>query len=245
MLCTNRILVVGDVHGAYLALKKILKKCNLSNDDLLIFLGDYVDGWSESPKVIDYLIELKESYQCIFLQGNHDELLLKWFLTKEDNPLWIKHGGQSTINAYKNIDNSTIEKHIHFLKNLTPYYVDERNRLFVHAGFTNPNGIEHEYFPKMYHWDRTLWETALALNENLSPDSLLYPKRLKLFEEIFIGHTPVTRINQTIPVNKANVWNIDTGAAFWGPLTIMDADTKEFWQSQPVCELYPNESGRN
>jgi serine/threonine protein phosphatase 1 len=30
----------------------------------------------------------------------------------------------------------------------------------------------------------------------------------------------------TTPVQKACVWNIDTGAAFKGPLTIMDIDTK-------------------
>jgi serine/threonine protein phosphatase 1 len=42
-----------------------------------------------------------------------------------------------------------------------------------------------------------------------------------------------------------NVWNIDTGAAFTGKLTIMDIDTKNFWQSDPVRNLYPNEAGRN
>ena len=134
---------------------------------------------------------------------------------------------------------------IHFLKNLTPYYTDEKNRLFIHAGFTNPNGIEHEYFPKMFHWDRTLWEAALAMDHTLSKKDLFYPKRLSLYEEIFIGHTPVTRIGYSIPVNRANVWNVDTGAAFKGRLTIMDVNTKEFWQSKPLHELYPNEKGRN
>ena len=42
-----------------------------------------------------------------------------------------------------------------------------------------------------------------------------------------------------------NIWNIDTGAAFKGSLTIMDVDTKEFWQSEPLPNLYPNEKGRN
>jgi hypothetical protein len=46
-------------------------------------------------------------------------------------------------------------------------------------------------------------------------------------------------------VNFANVWNIDTGAAFKGPLSIIDADTKEVWQSEPVYKLYPSEMGRN
>jgi serine/threonine protein phosphatase 1 len=42
-----------------------------------------------------------------------------------------------------------------------------------------------------------------------------------------------------------NVWNIDTGAAFTGKLTIMDIDTRQFWQSDPVKNLYPGETGRN
>ena len=56
---------------------------------------------------------------------------------------------------------------------------------------------------------------------------------------------PVTKINKTVPIQKACVWNVDTGAAFKGPLTIMDVDTKEFWQSEPLNELYFNEKGRN
>jgi serine/threonine protein phosphatase 1 len=66
-----------------------------------------------------------------------------------------------------------------------------------------------------------------------------------LYSEIYIGHTPTTRIKETIPVNKACVWNIDTGAAFVGPLTILDIETKNYWQSEPLPQLYPNEKGRN
>jgi serine/threonine protein phosphatase 1 len=43
----------------------------------------------------------------------------------------------------------------------------------------------------------------------------------------------------------ANIWNVDTGAAFRGPLTIMDVDSKVFWQSENLDILYPNEKGRN
>jgi serine/threonine protein phosphatase 1 len=86
---------------------------------------------------------------------------------------------------------------------------------------------------------------ALCLDNSITKDSFLYPRRLSLYNEIYIGHTPVTQINSTIPVNKANIWNVDTGAAFYGPLTIMNIDTKEFWQSDPVHTLYPREKGRN
>ena len=47
-----------------------------------------------------------------------------------------------------------------------------------------------------------------------------------------------------IPMNRCNIWNMDTGGGFEGRLTIMDVDTKEFWQSDDLRTLYPNEKGR-
>ena len=240
-----RTLVIGDIHGGLRALHQIMERAKVTPSDTLIFLGDYVDGWSQSPQVIDYLIKLQTNHNCIFIRGNHDELLLEWLNKTKDNPLWYKHGGESTVLAYANVSEETIKKHIEFLQSLENYYLDEDNRLFIHAGFTNVNGVDYEYFPKLFYWDRTLWETALAMDKTLKQDNLFYPKRLTLYKEIYIGHTPVSRINKTIPIQMANVWNVDTSAAFEGPLTIMNVDTKEFWQSEPLCHLYPNEKGRN
>jgi serine/threonine protein phosphatase 1 len=241
----NRTLVIGDIHGGLRALHQIMERANVTTNDTLIFLGDYVDGWSQSPDVIDYLINLNKKQVCIFIRGNHDELLLTWLYESKDNLQWFNHGGEATVNAYATVPDAKKKKHIEFLRSLQNYYLDDQNRLFIHAGFTNINGITHEYFPKLFYWDRTLWETALALNENLDINNLHYPKRFTLYKEIYIGHTPVTRIEQTIPIQKACIWNVDTGAAFNGPLTIMDIDSKEFWQSEIVSSLYPNEKGRN
>jgi serine/threonine protein phosphatase 1 len=241
----NRTLVIGDIHGGLRALHQIMERAKVTTNDTLIFLGDYVDGWSESPQVIDYLIDLGKKQNCIFIRGNHDELLLDWLNESKDNLMWYKHGGESTVMAYAKVSVATKRNHIEFLKNLQNYHLDEQNRLFIHAGFTNMNGIDFEYFPKLFYWDRTLWETALALDKNLKKTSLLYPRRLVLYDEIYIGHTPVTKIGETSPVQKACVWNVDTGAAFMGSLTIMDIQTKEFWQSEPLNELYFNEKGRN
>lgn len=243
-----RKFVLGDIHGGLKAIHQVLERANVTKNDTLIFLGDFVDGWSESPAVLDFLIALQKKQPCIFIRGNHDELLLDWLLGNNENideKLWFQHGGEATVKSYQNIDAETKEKHIHFLKSLQDYYLDTENRLFIHAGFTNMKGVEHEFFKPLFYWDRTLWETALAIDNQLSKDAITYPLRLKIYNEIFIGHTPVTKINQTIPVNKACVWNVDTGAAFKGKLTIMDVDTKEFWQSDALPELYPNENGRN
>jgi serine/threonine protein phosphatase 1 len=244
----KRTLVIGDIHGGYKAVEEIMKKATVTNEDILIFLGDYVDGWSQAPEVIDFLIQLDIKQDCVFLRGNHDQLFLDWLISNDkeiDEGMWYKHGGKPTVDAYKSVTEDKKQLHIAFLKNLKNYYIDANNNLFVHAGFTNMNGATHEYFQKTFYWDRTLWETVLSLNKELDTNSFFYPQRLRNYNEIYIGHTPVTRIGETTPQNYANVWNIDTGAAFKGPLTIMDVATKQFWQSQPLNLLYPSEKGRN
>jgi serine/threonine protein phosphatase 1 len=241
----NRTLVIGDIHGALLALQQILERASVCQSDRIIFLGDYADGWSQTPQLIDFLMQFRQTHDCIFMRGNHDELLWQWLNGANENVLWNKHGGGVTIKAYENISTEVRKKHISFLESLQDYHLDEQNRLFVHAGFTSLHGVTLEHFPRLLFWDRTLWETALALDPNMKPDNLSYPRRLLLYKEIYLGHTPVTRIGQTVPVKRANVWNLDTGAAFHGPLTIMDIETKQFWQSDPLPQLYPEENGRN
>lgn len=244
----SRTLAIGDIHGGLKALFQIMERAKVSTDDTLIFLGDYVDGWSQSPEVLDFLIELKQKQKCIFIRGNHDELLLDWLTgnTKNfDESMWFIHGGEATSLAYSSVSEEQKNKHIAFLQSLENYYLDTKNRLFIHAGFTNMKGVDYEYFPKLFYWDRTLWETALSLKKSLAKTSFFYPKRLKIYNEIYIGHTPTTQIGETTPVNKACIWNIDTGAAFTGKLSIFDVDSKQFWQSDSLPSLYPNEKGRN
>jgi len=240
-----RTLVIGDIHSGLKALQQVLQKAEVTTKDRLIFLGDYVDGWSEAVETVEFLIHLDKTHTCIFLRGNHDELCLDWLLKKEHNAVWLQHGGTATSNSYAKVSEEIIEKHIQFYEDLKNYYLDAKNRLFLHAGFTNLKGIEHEYFSKTFYWDRTLWELAVSLNPDLKEEDANYPARLKNYREIYIGHTPVTRMGKTRPQNFANVWNIDTGAAFKGPLTIFDIKSKKIWQSDPVCTFYPSEKGRN
>lgn len=237
--------VIGDIHGGLKALKQVLNRAAVTAQDQLIFIGDYVDGWSESAQTISFLLKLSETHKCVFLRGNHEELLYNHLKKKEGTEMWLNHGGLATIASYATYSSEEINEHILFLERLKYYSIDEAKRCFVHAGFTNTKGPAFEYFPNYVSWDRTLWETACSMDSTISEGSLLYPERLKLFSEIYIGHTPTTRIGKETPTQCANVWNVDTGAAFKGKLSIINIDSKEFWQSDPVWELYPEEQGRN
>ncbi len=241
----KRTLAIGDIHGGLKALQQVLATAAVTSSDTLIFLGDYVDGWSESSGVISFILELRETNDCIFIKGNHDLWCEEWLGTGEADSTWLVHGGRETMNSYDGIDEATKLAHLNFFEQMPYYFIDEQNRLFIHAGFTSMHGPQKEFHRSNFSWDRTLWEMALTIDKRIQQDSLLFPKRLKLFHEIYIGHTPTLYYNVDIPMHGGNVWNIDTGAAFTGSLSLMDIDTKQFWQSDPVWKLYPGETGRN
>jgi serine/threonine protein phosphatase 1 len=240
-----RTLVIGDIHGGFLALKQVLNKAGATTNDQLIFLGDYVDGWSQSCDVIEYLIELKRTNNCLFIRGNHDTWCEDWLRGYHADATWLQHGGTSTIESYGSYQEEKRKRHLYFFETMINYHIDENNNLFIHAGYSSMHGPEKETYASNYSWDRTLWEMALTMDKRIQKESKLYPKRLKLFNEIFIGHTPTLNYDRVEPMNAINIWNVDTGAGFYGKLTLMDVHTKEFWQSDIVQTLYPDEKGRN
>ncbi len=241
----GRTFVIGDIHGALKALQQILERAAVQDNDQLIFLGDFVDGWSQSFDVIQYLAELEKKMPCIFIKGNHDLWCQQWLDKDILDETWIYNGGKATFKSYQNRSEADKLIHLQFFQRMLNYYIDEDNRLFIHAGFSSLHGPYKEHYSSNYSWDRTLWEMALCMDKRIKKDSGLYPKRLKLFNEIFIGHTPTLHYDNFEPMHAVNVWNVDTGAAFNGRLSILDVHSKQFWQSDVVQNLYPDETGRN
>ena len=240
-----RTIAIGDIHGALKALEQLIEKINVQRDDRFIFLGDYVDGWSQSAEVIDYLLEFDKTHNCIFIKGNHDAWCESWLGGGIADSEWLFHGGLATVKSYEAFSLKQKKRHLAFLQRMLNYYIDEANRLYVHAGFSSMHGPAKEHYESNFLWDRTLWEMALTVDKKLKRDSRLYPKRLLLFHEIYIGHTPTVNYDTDKPMQACNVWNIDTGATFNGRLSCIDVGTKEIQQSDIVQQLYPGEKGRN
>lgn len=218
--------VIGDIHAGYRSLKQCLERSNFNYDeDQLIVLGDIVDGWSETPLVIEELLKIKN---LILIEGNHDTWAREWFKFGARPIIWTQQGGQATIDSY--IANPELMiKHREFFDKAVKCYVDE-DRLFVHGGFRL--GIPADEQDLRYlSWDRDLYDRRNNILD-ISP-----------YKEVFIGHTSTWNISH-LPFERNNVWFLDQGAGWEGVLTIMNVNTKEFWQSDKVSSLYPECKGR-
>ena len=233
----KRRLVCGDIHGAYKALIQVFKRSKFDYDkDQLICIGDVADGWSQVPQCFDELLKVKN---LIYVLGNHDDWLYKWFVFQQAPHIWLSQGGKESIKAYDSYKKDII-KHIKLLNNAYNYYITKDNKLFVHGGYNWHKPIKETLVIDLI-WDRHLWETAYYWRHLKSTEQI----RIKDYDEVFVGHTSTSRIAPSLkPVNASNVWNVDQGAGWEGKLTLMDIDIKRYWQSDIVSTLYPEEKGR-
>ena len=147
---------------------------------------------------------------------------------------WLPQGGYETIASYEGV--AVSEAHLKYMRTALSYYVDDHNRLFVHAGIIPHTPLESHALETLV-WDRSLWYMV----KDMAPDH----ENVTQFDRVFIGHTATTAFGTMDPMRGAEVWNLDTGCGWHGRLTIMDVDTEEYWQSDPSPLLYPGVRGRS
>jgi serine/threonine protein phosphatase 1 len=247
-----RTLAIGDIHGGFRAIQQLLERVNYDpTKDKLIFVGDYVDGWSETKQVIDFLCKLhEENNSIVFIRGNHDQWMID-FIEGGGHiavPLWVNQGGRETLESYGAhimpqmsdymVDVDIPDSHKEFLLATELFHIDKQNRGFVHGGYNSFEGLGHDE-PYVYMWDRDI---AHFLPMRSSDPT---PRILRPHKELYIGHTTTLMWKTTKPIClHGKYFNIDTGGGWGGKLTAIDIDTKQVYQSDFVKDLYPNEKGR-
>ena len=263
----KKIFTIGDIHGNFKGLKQVLERGNFDyENDTLIQLGDVIDGLSESYECVEELLMIKN---LIPIKGNHCYIFEEFFKTGVHNFNW-DHGAIHTAWSYRenrdknDVFNNILPKmvnipkhHREFFINQKHFYIDEKNRLFIHGGFDRFKSI-HKQDINSFLWDTKFWESAIKCDDNIKLTTI------DCFSEIYIGHystinwTATGRFNHlkdennpndlqkiTKPMYSGGVYNLDTGSGYkGGKLSMMNIDTKEIFQSDYIEELYPNEEGR-
>lgn len=271
---SGRKLVVGDIHGGLIALEKLLETVKYNNKlDTLIFLGDYIDGWSDSAQLIEYLINLEEEAlnKPIFILGNHDDEFMFWLETGKHAWGW-QQGARATIESYGRLLGLEVE--LKPLHKLSESLAKGAQETFTVKGIT-PDDIPHSHKAflkrlRLYYYDQQtsavfvhggfnnkmsiagqesehifFWDRDLV-SEAIACE-LSKNTTMKFVDnirEVFVGHTPTLNWGVSTPITADRVTLMDTGAGHGGRLCIMDIKTKKYWLSEKLNNLYPMEKGR-
>ncbi|MEO8772165.1 MAG: metallophosphoesterase [Ferruginibacter sp.] len=219
----GRKFVLGDIHGE---LEKLVGVFELSSfdmeNDLLIQVGDICDRGKSSYEVVELLMKCKN---LILIEGNHDQWLKAYMnsTVRGLDAMWVQQGAKTTLDSYARHHLDPLV-HQQFYSRQVPYYVDEANNCFVHGGFNREYKIAEQDMESLA-WDRNLVNKMMGC----APGQKL--KTADNFNHIYIGHTPTIYWNETKPITRGGVTNIDTGAGKGGMLTMMNVETHEYWQS--------------
>lgn len=191
------IYAIGDIHGCLGPLKELIREINPSVEDKLIFIGDYIDRGPDSHGVIDFLIALSVNRNCVFIRGNHEQMMIDYFSDKPDGKLWPLNGMEATLESYGSIF-SIPSYHLDFLEETIMFH-EEGSFTFVHAG-VKPGIPLGKQKNKDLLWIR---------------DEFIYSKKPLKEQVVIFGHTPML---SGLLFQKYKI-GIDTGCVYGGKLS--------------------------
>ena len=124
----SRIIIVGDIHGCYDALKSLLKKANYDRKyDQLVSLGDFISKGKQNFEVLDFLIE--NDAACVL--GNHEVNILEKYASyySYSSPKYCNSLENDTCVSEENLKMVTTEKpkfdlELSIAKRLKPNHID-------------------------------------------------------------------------------------------------------------------------
>ena len=210
------LIAIGDIHGCAASLEALLEAIDPTDNDHLLFIGDYIDRGPDSRGVIEQLIELDETHDCTFLRGNHEALMLNYLDLGAFN-LWRINGGITTMQSYISDDGASVEipeDHEQFVRD-TKLYHETNDYFFVHAGLKADMTIKENQ--EQFGEEVFLWERG-----HLEASSFAWEK------PVVCGHTP-----HADPIDRDKLLMIDTGCVYhdqpeMGTLTAVRLPQREF-----------------
>jgi len=226
------IYAIGDVHGHLGLLKaahdRIAADMDRHGTGTIVHLGDLVDRGPDSRGVVEFLRRgLHDGRDWVVLKGNHDRMFTRFMadpwdhdpgLRREYSWLHPRLGGATTLASYgiaNASDRPVLKVHVEavekvakddlvFLTNC-PTWHSQGEILFVHAGIRPGIAIEDQTE------DDLVWIRSPFLEDSRDYGPL-----------IVHGHTAIDA-----PTHYGNRVNIDSSAAYGGPLTAIAIEGRD------------------
>ncbi len=202
----SRRLVISDIHGCSKTLSALLDKLQITEEDTLYFLGDYIDRGPDSSGVLDIIINMQKKFPNIIpLTGNHENQTLQAEKEYDEKSFYYYVKNLNNSKKILNKKKKLRKKYRKFMKSL-PYYIELEDYFLVHAGFD---------FKK----ENPFEDISSILNIR----DFKYDKKQAKGKTIITGHSPteLKKIKKQIRKNK-KIINLDNGCIYTKPHKIYD-----------------------
>lgn len=247
----GRTFAIGDIHGDVESLRMVLGRMpDLTQDDTIVFVGDYVDRGPSSREVIAFVRELpdKTKAKVVALRGNHEDAWLRvidrgW----PEFTLPIGNGCLATLRSFlgqpppeegeplKTEELPALLKGTFFPEDVVawmrelPYFFENEHAIYVHAGL--PQGERGFLHPSQVR----------------TPAALLWCRDDHFFRRyagklVVFGHTATEllppELSSYTPEDPSDMWagpctiGLDTGCGKGGFLTALELPSLRVYESR-------------
>jgi calcineurin-like phosphoesterase family protein len=247
----GRTFAIGDIHGDLTALQTLFERLPaMTDDDTVVFLGDYMDRGPESAGVVAYVRELtdKGPAKVIALRGNHEDAWLQ--VVDRGWPEFVLPRGNGCLETYRSFTGGTHPNEdeppqpaeleamlegaffpkdvVKWMKDLRWYFEDD-HAIYVHAGIKRTDGK----FPHP--------------SEVTPPRALLWLRDRDFFENyrgklVVFGHTTTRTLPNELsthtPEDPTDLWagpacvGLDTACGKGGFLTAFELPARTVYESR-------------
>ena len=201
---------IGDLHGCFDKFMSLWSKLSVTDDDLVIFLGDYIDRGDKVGETLPWVMEQSKKKNFVFLAGNHEQMMLESFhedrelmdqilsgekiqLTDRDikeneaTTFWISNGGHKTINALLRLQQKNkfiVDEVLEFIGELPLSHtieIDGRKYFLAHAGVRPGIELEEQSTTDLLWIRKEFFHKSRGYNGK---------------DVIIVGHTPTQRLSR-------------------------------------------------
>jgi serine/threonine protein phosphatase 1 len=208
----GRDYVVGDIHGEFAQLERVLESLGFDpGRDRLFSVGDLIDRGADSPAALAWL--RKPWFHAIL--GNHEEMALDATTNPDTFFWWTRVNGGEWWLAQNDSLRETMLEAFRTLPLAMEVAAADGKAGIVHADM--PQGMDWERFvERLTKGDTRVRETALWGRTRARGGNA---ESVAGIDRVYCGHTPVDA-----PQVVGNVCFVDTGACYGNRLTVLAMD---------------------
>lgn len=131
----RRIHHIGDIHGCFEPLQHLFRE-GVHQDDLYLFLGDYIDRGPQNAEVLTFLFDLMQRPNVLFLEGNHEAHLRNWAANHPANSKEFEQRTKRELEG-KSISRKQTKRFCQQLLDCVLYTFEGKTVLATHGGLTH------------------------------------------------------------------------------------------------------------